>query len=263
MGVSLNQTLIFGVPDPVETLPDVSVSDGFVLQPLGSRIGPSHNVVQDEPSAFTLSQSRDTEGGAGSEAVVSQSQATGEEMTEDRFTGMPDNSIHVSEGMVTFLSEPPTPSKLNPKAALKEYYDQCEPRIILTKGSFVSIMDNTAGDHMPLFTSIFVCPHTGEIFLAGSLLNQQYGGHTIVVANNMAWYKTKANSQFAAAGRALDCFHTRKNTCNQEVFCADAPYHSTEFAVTLHHLEEHYHVTRSEISKVKDLQSKAYRSEAG
>lgn len=256
MDESLNQTLILGVPHPLET-PDVCVSGGFILPPLASRIGVSVPIA---PSASSLSQSRDAEGGTESETMAPQSHATGEDLSEvDGSIDMPENTILVSEGMAASLPEPLTPSKLNPKTVLKEYYDQCEPRIILTKGSFVSIMDNTAGHHVPLFSSIFVCPQTGEVFLAGTLLNQQYGGDAVVVANNMAWYKTKANSQFAAAGRALDCFHMRKNTFKQEVFCADTPYHSTECAVTLHHLEEHYHVRRYDILKVQDLQSKAYR----
>jgi hypothetical protein len=52
-------------------------------------------------------------------------------------------------------------SPRNPKTALKEYYDQCEPRVTLTKSCFVCIMDTSEGHHIPFFTSIFVSPQSG------------------------------------------------------------------------------------------------------
>jgi hypothetical protein len=135
----------------------------------------------------------------------------------------------------------------NPKAALKEYYDTCDPRVTLTKTRFVTIMDNMGGDHMPVFTSIFVCPILGEIFLSGYLLNNEL---EVTERHQMVWYKTKANSRCAAAGRALDCFHYRIGSV-EEPFCRDPPYLTTVHRITVKYLREHY---RAEIEEVQKLQ---------
>jgi hypothetical protein len=145
-------------------------------------------------------------------------------------------------------------SKCNPTVSLKEYYDQCcEPRVTFAKDRFVTIEDKTAGHHVPVFTSLFVCPRKGEIFLSGRLFSHVDGVNQFIIRNNMAWYKTKADSQRAAAGRAMDCFHWRVKRKNQELFCDDYPYRTTDFSITPNDLEKHYHFPPSEIEKVQKL----------
>lgn len=251
MQPTATNNLISGVPNPLSFLGVPGTNDDGI--PV---------LVQDAPTAdfgsrptaadSSLSFSQDF-------VTVAEPDVVEEGLLQSLGIGFDDGSVYI--GTVSpIVPEERTVAEENPKSALKEYYDKSDPRIILTKGSFVSITDTAAGHHVPLFSSIFVCPMTGEIFLSGRLLNPKYGGDQVIVRNNLAWYKTKANSHFAAAGRALDCFNMRGERKVEEKFCDDAPYRSTDYVVTTDYLEEHYLVPRSEIRKVKDLEEKAYRN---
>ncbi|KAG7354987.1 hypothetical protein IV203_004343 [Nitzschia inconspicua] len=209
--------------------------------------------------ASTISLSDDLGGGA--ETIISSESWGLLHTAEPNSIGIQydEDNIYIGGAASSTVPKPSAYSKLVPNTALKEYYDHCEPRTSMTNGCFVSIMDNADGHHVPLFSSIFVCPKNGEIFLSGRLLNPQYGGDQVIERNNLIWYKKKSNSQFAAAGRALDCFHLREDKKMEERFCAEEPYQSTECAITSNNLEEFYHVCRADIAKVEDLQTKAYR----
>jgi hypothetical protein len=104
----------------------------------------------------------------------------------------------------------------NPRAALKEYYDQSF--VTLTKKHFVTLQDNSNGGHIPQFTAFHVSPYTGEIFPSG-----QMDGACPNQKNGFWWYKKSDKAQFAAAGLALDCFCHRSNETATESFCNDFP----------------------------------------
>ena len=73
---------------------------------------------------------------------------------------------------------------------------------------------------MPTFTSVFVCPETGECFLSGDLLQ----GDFVQDREGMKWYKKKATAEFAAAGRAEDCLRFRSGDSHGgDQFCAEDP----------------------------------------
>lgn len=111
----------------------------------------------------------------------------------------------------------------NPRSILNERYQKNYNRSF-TKKDFVSIRDTSDGDHIPTFTSMFVCPETGECFVSGDLLT----GDFVLQRDGMKWYKKKATAEFAAAGRAEDCFWFRSGECDSsglvQQFCADSPY---------------------------------------
>lgn len=127
------------------------------------------------------------------------------------------------------------PRSGNPRSILNERYQKQYNRSF-TKQDFVTIRDSSDGDHIPTFTSIFVCPASGECFLSGDLLSVDFATHRagnfVLKRDRMNWYKKKATAEFAAAGRAEDCFRLRSGECGSsgpvEQFCAESPKRSKE-----------------------------------
>lgn len=111
----------------------------------------------------------------------------------------------------------------NPRSILNERY-QKKHNISFTKKDFVSIRDASKGDHNPVFTSTFICPVSGECFLSGELVSSD-SGNFVLRQNGMNWYMKKSTAEFAAAGRAEDCFRFRSGESSRngllEQFCAD------------------------------------------
>ena len=113
----------------------------------------------------------------------------------------------------------------NPRSILNERYQKRYNRSF-TKKDFFSIKDTRNGDHVPTFTSIFVCPESGETFLSGDRLSADL----VMLRDGMHWYKNKAKAEFAAAGRAEDCFRFRSQECSnignglfEQSFCSEDP----------------------------------------
>ena len=77
------------------------------------------------------------------------------------------------------------------------------------------------------WTAAFVCPRTGECFVAGTLLPNPPTCVAPIesVAPGMAWYGTKKMAEKAASGRALDSFAFRENTFGGSMyrFCREQP----------------------------------------
>jgi hypothetical protein len=111
----------------------------------------------------------------------------------------------------------------NPRSILNERYQKKYNRSF-TKKDFVTIRDSRDGDHIPVFSSVFVCPESGECFLSGDIL----AGDFVVERDGVKWYKKKSTAEFASAGGAEDCFRFRSGECGRdglvEQFCAEAPY---------------------------------------
>mmetsp|Transcript_9740 Transcript_9740/g.17160 ORF Transcript_9740/g.17160 Transcript_9740/m.17160 type:complete len:284 (+) Transcript_9740:2314-3165(+) len=146
-------------------------------------------------------------------------------------------------------------STRNPKTALKEFYDQCEPRVTLRKTDYECWMDVSDGHHNPSFTCILICPRSGELFLSGYLLD----GSEFDEKNGLLWYKSKDKSQFAASARALDCFHFRNANNNEEAFCGNVPYSADQSTVTLQSLRDVHGVPRRILDSVSLKQDRARR----
>ena len=105
----------------------------------------------------------------------------------------------------------------NPRSILNERYQKKYNRSF-TKKDFVTIRDSRDGDHIPVFSSVFVCPESKECFLSGDLL----AGDFVVERDGVKWYKKKTTAEFASAGRAEDCFRFRSGEGGE--FCAEPPY---------------------------------------
>jgi len=83
-------------------------------------------------------------------------------------------------------------------------------------------------DHLRQFTSIFVCPLTGECFPSGRYGDAKY--YTLetdkVTGMSVIWYTRKVLAQHGAAARAFDCFSFRECPANKDppAVGEDAPY---------------------------------------
>jgi hypothetical protein len=106
----------------------------------------------------------------------------------------------------------------NAKAKLHERY--AEVKLQIPSKHFVTWSDGRR-PHENRFTSIFVCPRTGEMFPSGELIED--GGHA---AHGLCWYATKQKAKEAAAGKAEDCFSLREGDGGYQ-FCNEQPREGT------------------------------------
>jgi hypothetical protein len=90
------------------------------------------------------------------------------------------------------------------KGALYTFYTKPPYRTNLTSDHYISWSDGGPAHDMR-FTSVFICPWTGEIFPAGPL-----GGDRVCEWKHGSWwYQKKTLAEHAAAARAHDCQHYR------------------------------------------------------
>jgi hypothetical protein len=90
------------------------------------------------------------------------------------------------------------------KGALYTFYTKPPYRTNLTSDHYISWSDGGPAHDMR-FTSVFICPWTGEIFPAGPL-----GGNRVCEWKHGSWwYQKKTLAEHAAAARAHDCQHYR------------------------------------------------------
>jgi hypothetical protein len=141
-----------------------------------------------------------------------------------------DSDSGVSDSTLTPIGVrvPGSAPSWNATAILNEYYFQKHPsnRIIPSfKKYFVSWPTGPLNNLR--WTCVFVCPHTGECFSAGTLRNDS--------SVDGKWYGTKKYAEKAAAGRAMDCFRFREQQQQQHQygaasassflgFCTQEPY---------------------------------------
>jgi hypothetical protein len=139
-----------------------------------------------------------------------------------------DSYSGVSDSTLTLIGVrvPGSAPSWNATAKLNEYYFQKHPsnRMIPSfKKNFVSWP--TGLENNLRWTSVFVCPRTGECFSAGTLRNDS--------SVDGKWYGTKKCAEKAAAGRAMDCFRFREQQQDQHGtassssflgFCTQEPY---------------------------------------
>jgi hypothetical protein len=75
------------------------------------------------------------------------------------------------------------------------------------------------------------------------------------LSKELVWYRSKDKSQFAAAGRALDCFNFRAGK-EEDVFCFEPPY-EYEQRITVDELRELYGIPQTETRKIELLIEKS------
>lgn len=104
-----------------------------------------------------------------------------------------------------------TANGVPPKAALYQLYGRKPRQTQLKPADYVTWDDGGGHGRQPLFTSAFVCPVTGEAFLAGP-----WGGHSVGAQwqkrVGLYWYPRKVQAEHAAAARAWDCLQLRDGT---------------------------------------------------
>jgi hypothetical protein len=123
----------------------------------------------------------------------------------------------------------------HPRMKLNERYQQ-KYQLSLLNTNFISWADTSNGDHAPYWTSVFVCPKTGEAFRSGELVNPTHKGGRHLISGSPSdainWYGGKKNAEAAAAGRAEDCFRFRAMGAIPfpsltHRFCKEVPYVET------------------------------------
>ena len=148
----------------------------------------------------------------------------GEQTTLSSLTG-PSGTLFAADSEMSVATNVTSRSG-NPRSILNERYQKKYNRSF-TKKDFVSIRDASEGDHIPRFTSTFVCPETGECFLSGELVSHDSGSY-VLLQNGMNWYMKKSTAEFAAAGRVEDCFRFRSGESGRNglvaQFCVDTPF---------------------------------------
>ena len=89
-----------------------------------------------------------------------------------------------------------------PKSELYVLYGQRHGRVLKT-GDYITWNDN-GPPHNLRFTSVFVCPVTGEAFRSGTY------GSAVEMKNGLCWYVSKKMAEHGAAARAYDCLSFRE-----------------------------------------------------
>lgn len=94
-----------------------------------------------------------------------------------------------------------TQSKLIPKEALHSLYGRSPRRKIISQNCYFTWHDN-GPPHNLKWTTVFVCPITGECFLSG-----RYGASSnyTLREDGEVWYSKKTFAEHAAAARCYDC----------------------------------------------------------
>mmetsp|Transcript_16583 Transcript_16583/g.33565 ORF Transcript_16583/g.33565 Transcript_16583/m.33565 type:complete len:348 (+) Transcript_16583:1-1044(+) len=144
----------------------------------------------------------------------------------------------------------------SPKAILHQWYTDYWRRISKSffmashssvkqrmpeKDSFTTWSNRKFNSAERRFTSVFICPWTGERFLSGKLIgqNNSYSEEDFSFENahqtirkKLVWYRSKKEAENAAAGMCLDCFCLRdgaeKDYADPAIrrFCVEAPHDS-------------------------------------
>ena len=95
-----------------------------------------------------------------------------------------------------------------PKADLHALYGKYPRRKVIVAGNYHTWHDSGQG-HMLKWTSIFVCPMTGELFCSGRYFGAIATTTLTAAANSrplpLLWFAKKTQSEHAAAARAFDC----------------------------------------------------------
>ena len=111
-----------------------------------------------------------------------------------------------------------------PKAELYSMYGKDRFRKALCAADYIT-WNNNGPPHNMRFTSVFVCPITGETFASGSYGTEKTPQYEW--KDEFCWYPTKKLAEHAAAARAYDCLSFRNVPAGQSYYYIgnDEPYH--------------------------------------
>mmetsp|Transcript_17499 Transcript_17499/g.24599 ORF Transcript_17499/g.24599 Transcript_17499/m.24599 type:complete len:518 (+) Transcript_17499:437-1990(+) len=135
------------------------------------------------------------------------------------------------------------------KVQLSEWYAKPPRYKIVNKSNYLTWQDGEM-PHIAKFTSIFLCPLTGEAWCSGRHGDNSQDPdfyqirHDTRANVDVVWYKKKMWAEHAAAARALDCILLRENATNSHTnlhkseklppgLVLEAPYMSLEVAPKL------------------------------
>jgi hypothetical protein len=142
------------------------------------------------------------------------------------------NSIVVSSGNPFSTSTAAKKYNHVPKSELHCLYGK--RRKVISSESYHT-WHNGGQAHSLKWTSIFVCPITGELFLSGRYAGGEYT--TTAASDGMVWYSKKLHAEHAAAARAYDCMTFRYPTLplssSVESLGQDIPYAATNAMFTV------------------------------
>jgi hypothetical protein len=125
-------------------------------------------------------------------------------------------AVHQSE-------QRPEEYKFVPKGELHSLYGKHPRRKIISASNYITFHD--AGEaHMLKWSSVFICPITGELFLSG-----RYAGASATVKNHVVWFVKKTQAEHAAAAWAFDCLSDRdQGDAASKRLSQETPYNEKE-----------------------------------
>jgi len=151
------------------------------------------------------------------------------------------------------------PRKATPNSVsvINLLHQACEPSISL-RNAFqyeVTQVETEDNPNRQYYSASFRSPITGEIFEAGTLINN----NGMIIKDGKIYYSTKKMATAASAGRAIDCFYFRQNWLtikNEDMFktlqlsnevlhgyskyCEEEPYHSSPEVQIIFDVEGYY-----------------------
>ena len=114
-----------------------------------------------------------------------------------------------------------------PKNSLSMIYQKSRDHVDISKKDFIT-WSNQGPHHALQFSSVFVCPLTGEAFPAGHIFGDN---SSCLVKHGLYWYPKKLLAENAAAARAFDCLEFRRVLQENETYSyigGNQPYGKAE-----------------------------------
>ena len=117
----------------------------------------------------------------------------------------------------------PIPNRVNNKTVPKSDLHVLYSKQFKTNLSIANYhtWHNGAEAHLLQWTSVFVCPWSGELFLSGRYPNAPT--EQMVCHNGLYWYTKKMHAEHAAAAHALDCWSIRNDPATLPPFISQEP----------------------------------------
>ena len=140
---------------------------------------------------------------------------------------------------------------LAPKTALVNLYQKSERyRGLCPSSKNYITWDDGGPPHCKRFTSVFVCPISGEAFPAG-----RHGDlSSYILKNDIYWYSKKKSAENGAAARTFDCFEFRKAREENETYSFigfDKPYGKNDYTLPDDSFPPHI------VSLIREIQEQA------
>jgi hypothetical protein len=102
----------------------------------------------------------------------------------------------------------PTIADVSPTTRIRTFYEEQEQTQKITDENYIVWEKPDRLPHQRLFTGIFLCPISGEVFLS---IPWNGLGETDET-DGLVWFSSKKNARYGAAANAIDCLYRRKKT---------------------------------------------------